>query len=106
MPDFETAEGVAHGLRPDDLLDKPVYDLDGHLLGRVKLCREVEGAMTSFDVELVPKARRAFHVLQDAAPLDPADVVAADDTVTLRESGDVLLHPELPQPRTPIRERS
>lgn len=96
MPDFEIGEASALPLGPGDLLDKPVYDLDGRLLGRVRLCREVAGRLASFDVELAPKARRALHVLQDVAPLDPADVVAAGEAVTLRESGEALLRPEGP----------
>lgn len=94
MREMDTAEGRIHGFGPDDLLDKPVYDLNGHRLGRVRLCREVADEVVSFDVELAPRVREAFHLVDASAHLSPDDVIAADDTITLREEGAVLLHPE------------
>lgn len=98
MDDLETAEGVVHGFRPDDLLDKAVYDVNGHLLGRVRLCRERGDRLASFDVELTERARRALAIEARQATLLPDDLLSAEEDVTLREEAAILLHPEIPHP--------
>lgn len=97
MPE-ETPEGPVIPLRPDDVLDKLVYDVNGRLLGHVSLAREVNEQMLSFDVELSPKAQRAFHARHPVATV-PADlVVDSENEISLNEDGLYLVHPELTPP--------
>lgn len=89
-----STEGDIPPLSADDLLDKRVYDVNGHLLGRVSLCRERGDGVSSFDVALVRSARRGFGTDRDVATLDPSLVIDAESEVSLCEEGRYLLHPE------------
>lgn len=74
----------------EEVLDKEVYDLQGHHVGHVGLARESEGYLL-FDVELTPRARARLG--EDVLTLSGDDVLATDFDVTLGEDWDHLLDP-------------
>lgn len=92
MPEFRDVVESAD-LRADDLLDKPVFDLHGRMLGRVTLAREGREGLLPFDVLLTPRARDAFSSRGGVATVDPDHIVAADEEITLDEAAEWLLHP-------------
>lgn len=82
----------------DDLLDKETYDVNGHHLGRITLCREDNAGLRSFDVELDRAARRALQTERSTLTVPADEVVATDFDVTLAEEGLLLAHPERAPP--------
>lgn len=74
----------------EDVMDKEVFDLNGHRIGHVTLARET-GDFVLFDVELAPRARAHLH--EDIVTLSSDDVLATDFDVTVGDDWDHLMDP-------------
>ena len=85
-------------LHSADVLDKDVFDLNGHRLGHVNLAREDSNGLLSFDVTLRPREQRALGVESNVITVPWVDVEATDFHVTLAEDGVHLAHPGLALP--------
>jgi hypothetical protein len=77
-------------MRPDDVLDKDVYDANGHRLGHVDLAREMDGFVL-FDVRLSGRGRRLLHADDHVVTFSAEDVIATDDDVTLAQDAAHLM---------------
>lgn len=79
-------------MHTEDVLDKEVYDLNGHRIGHVTLAREADEHVL-FDVALTPIAREHLATRDDVITLSSDDVLATDFDVTIDDDWDHLLFP-------------
>ena len=77
-------------MRSDDVLDKDVYDANGHRLGHVDLAREKDGFVL-FDVRLSGRGRRLLHSDENVVTFSADDVIATDGDITLAEDAAHLM---------------
>lgn len=96
MADEAESDAGPLELHADDLLDKSVFDVNGHKVGRVTLTREKAEHLLSFDVELARKARRAAGIRDHRLTLSPSDVLSTDHDVTIDDDLAHLAHPGSP----------
>jgi len=99
MPEDPTEEDrESPPLHANDLVDKPVFDVNGLLLGRVTLAREASDHLLGFDVTLRERLRERLDASDAVVTVMPDLIVAAGEEITLSESGENILHPERQAP--------